>query len=44
MGKEFTHFAQDLLEPRPPTGKPEQKKKFLEYFAVPSSTLERTNS
>ena len=43
MGKAFTQFAQDLLDPRPASGQPEQKKKFLEYFAVQGRTLERTN-
>jgi pilus assembly protein CpaE len=43
MGKSFTQFAEDLLGPK--TGaKTEQKKKFLEYFAVQPGTLERTNS
>ena len=35
MGKAFTQFANELLEPRTPTGDP--KKKFIEFFAVPTS-------
>lgn len=44
IGKEFTQFACELLDVRAPGGPPEAKKKFLEYFAVPARTLERTNS
>ena len=35
MGKAFTQFANELLEPRTPGGDP--KKKFIEFFAVPTS-------
>ena len=42
MGKAFAQFAGDLLEVRAP-GALQEKKKFLEYFAVQSRALERSN-
>jgi hypothetical protein len=35
MGKLFTQFATDLLDRRP-AGTVESKKKFIEFFAVPT--------
>jgi hypothetical protein len=35
MGKAFAQFANELLDPQPTAVDP--KKKFIEYFAVPTS-------